>query len=298
MTTSTPAPAASLLEIVSRRSAADGTTKYALQLSDGYSIETMFLPSKHRRTVCVSSQVGCVLDCAFCATGTMGFSRNLTAEEIVGQVEAVLADQKIPTVTNVVFMGMGEPFYNFDNVLSAAKTLSDQKGLNIAPSRITISTAGVLSRIEEMLAADLPYKLAISITTADPVKRSRLMPINDRFPLADLRAALDRATTRAQRRVMLEIPLLAGVNDSPEDAEALRSFYAGLPVRINLIPWNPATSPVSLARPNDEAVLRFQRILRHDDRPVFIRKSLGLELNGACGQLVLPSHGKAGARAE
>ncbi len=272
-----------------RRSSSDGAAKYVLSLSDGLSIEAMFLPSKHRRTICVSSQVGCVLDCTFCATGTMGFSRNLTTEEIVGQVELILADQEAPSASNVVFMGMGEPFYNYDNVLAAAAALSHPRGWNIAPSRITISTAGVLPRIEQMLCADLPYKLAISVTSADAVKRSRLMPINDRFPLADLRAVLERMPVRAVRRVMIEVPLLGGVNDSAQDAEALRSFCSGLPVRVNLIPWNPTDTGGSFARPDDATVLAFQKILRTEKRPVFIRRSLGLELQGACGQLVVRS---------
>ncbi len=281
-----------LLEIVTRQIAADGSIKHLLRLSDGLCVESVFLPAGNRQTICVSSQVGCVLDCVFCATGRLGFRRNLSADEICGQLTAMGT-----TATNVVFMGMGEPFYNYDNVLEAADRFADQRGPAIAARRITISTAGVLPGIERYFREERPYHLAISITSALAAKRDLLMPINRRFPLADLEALLRALPRRSAQRVMLEVPVFAGLNDGPEDVEALRVFCRGLPVRVNLIAWNPvelgesSTSPAvapgsaPFARPSRESLLTMQAELRQEGLPVFIRRSLGQDIAAACGQL-------------
>ena len=289
-----PSPAIS----AARRASRDGSIKHLIRLTDGSEVEAVFLPSKDRRTLCVSSQVGCALDCSFCATGRLGFRRNLSAVEIFAQGAAVLrASEPLPavpgqlpeaapaTLTNVVFMGMGEPFYNYENVLRAADMFADPHGPAIAPRRITISTAGILPQIERYFREDRPYKLAISITSALSAKRDALMPINRRFSLEDLRTLLATSPARAVRRVMIEIPLLAGVNDGAEDCEALLKFCAGLPVRVNLIPWNPVALGPAFVSPDRDRVLAFQSALRRDGLPVFIRRSLGSDIQGACGQL-------------
>ncbi len=278
--------------VANRRAARDGSVKRLLRLSDGRLVEAVDLPQGGRRTLCVSSQVGCVLDCAFCATGTMRFARNLSADEITAQLEVVRRDAlpggaSADDFTNVVFMGMGEPFYNYDNVLAAAAKFADPRAFRIAPRRITISTAGVLPAIERYFEEAQPYNLAISITSAIAEKRDRLMPINQRYPLAKIGAALRAAPRRMAERVLLEVPLLAGVNDQAEDAQALLEFICDLPVRVNLIPWNPADAGAVFATPDRETTLAFQQIVRRAGAPVFIRKSMGRDVQGACGQLAL-----------
>lgn len=278
--------------VAHRRAALDGSVKRLLRLGDGRMVEAVDLPQGRRRALCVSSQAGCVLDCAFCATGTMRFERNLSADEIAGQLDAVRADRNPEDVspgefTNIVFMGMGEPFYNYDNVLAAAAQFADPRRYRIAPRRITISTAGVLPAIERYFAEAQPYNLAISITSAIAEKRDQLMPINRRYPLSAIGAALRAAPRRMAERVLIEVPLLAGVNDQAPDAQALLAFIRDLPVRVNLIPWNPAEAGAPFATPDRETTLAFQRIVRSEGAPVFIRKSLGRDVNGACGQLAL-----------
>lgn len=278
--------------VAHRRAALDGSVKRLLRLDDGRQVEAVELPHGRRRTLCVSSQVGCVLDCAFCATGTMRFERNLSADEITGQLDVVRADRNSEAAapgefTNIVFMGMGEPFYNYDNVLAAAAKFADPRTYRIAPRRITISTAGVLPAIERYFEEAQPYNLAISITSAIAEKRDRLMPINQRYPVSGIEAALRAAPRRMAERVLLEVPLLAGVNDQEPDALALLALIRDLPVRVNLIPWNPAEAGAAFATPDRETTLAFQRILRREGAPVFIRKSLGRDVMGACGQLAL-----------
>lgn len=311
------------MKIASIQRSLDGSAKYLLSLTDGRRIEAVDLRSGSRRTICVSSQVGCVLDCSFCATGRMGFSRNLSTDEIVGQVATLVSasGEPVTPVSNVVFMGMGEPFYNYANVIAAAKRLSDPRGFGIAPSKVTISTAGVLPAIKSFLDEGHAFRLAISITSAIPEVRSSLMPINERYSLSELRGVLLALPRSRQRNIMLEVPLLSGINDGERDATALREFCQGLAVRINLIAWNPtqfraneseleaggsvdqtgdqqnsgslqsllpaAAQSRQPARPDDQTVLRFQAILRQDPRPVFIRKSLGRDVAAACGQLAL-----------
>lgn len=276
------------LEVLRRLKGADGSEKILIRLSDGRRIESVYLRTGERRTVCVSSQVGCVLDCAFCATGTMGFERNLTAEEIVGQVHAFLpggGEAACPDVpSNVVFMGMGEPFYNYESVIHAAGILSHPKRMNIAPGRITLSTAGVIPMIQRYLQEAHPFRLAISVPSAIEEKRRQLMPASHRHPLAELRQTLEAFP---RRRIMIEVPLLAGINDQEEDAEALRSFCAGLRIRVNLIPWNASTAIRGLGRPSREVLLHFQKVLRRDGMNAFIRNSLGEAVQSACGQLVV-----------
>ena len=274
------------MKVIGKKVSSDGCVKFLLQLSDELKIESVYLPSGERRTVCVSSQAGCALDCSFCATGRMGLARNLSAEEITGQLELVLREVSVEdrsiAATNVVYMGMGEPFYNYDAVLRAAHLFSNQRGLNIAPGRITLSTAGVLPAMEKYFMENHAYKLALSLTSAMEEKRNILMPINRRYPLSELRKLLLRFP---RKRVLLEIPLLAGINDGPEDIEALLVFCDGLRVRVNLIPWNPSPGE-TFTRPSDESVLAFQRSMRRTGLNVFIRKSLGSDIAGACGQLV------------
>ncbi|MCB1325019.1 MAG: 23S rRNA (adenine(2503)-C(2))-methyltransferase RlmN [Spirochaetales bacterium] len=284
--------------IADRRASEDGSLKFLVQLHDGRRVESVYLPFGKRRTVCVSSQVGCVLDCRFCATGAMGFSRNLTAAEIVIQVLLVRRSLRAlgldDFVSNVVFMGMGEPFYNYEAVLAAANLLCDPRGMALAPRHITISTAGVLPAIESYCEADLAYKLAISITAADEELRNRLMPINERYRLGELRNLLLKYPPRVVSRIMFEVPLLGGVNDRQHDAERLAEFCDGLPVRINLIAWNPVKGSAPFESPSPDSVLAFQNILRAAGLTVFVRRNMGRDIAGACGQLAAGNADAAG----
>lgn len=273
-----------LAGIADCRRSTDGSRRYLLELSDGGRIEAVDLPFGSRRTLCLSSQLGCTLACRFCATGLLPFRRNLSAEEIVAQARLLAAQAEGP-VHNLVFMGMGEPFYNYESVIAAATELSGRGGLVAGPGRIAISTAGVLPQILRFFAEGHAFRLAISLFSAVEATRSQWMPINQRYPLEELRAALLVLPGARQKRIMLEIPLLAGVNDDDREAEALRRFCEGMRVRINLIAWNKNAAAPGARAPEREQILRYQNILRADGRPVFVRRSLGQDIDAACGQL-------------
>jgi 23S rRNA (adenine2503-C2)-methyltransferase len=261
-----------------------GVTKFATTLGDSNIIETVILPVRNRTTVCVSSQVGCAMGCTMCQTGTAGFVRNLSVEEIIAQIYAARFEFNI-RVDNVVFMGMGEPFDNFDNVFQAVRVLSDQRGFAISPRSITVSTAGVISGIEKLTALNMPnLRFAVSINAADNDLRSRLMPINKRYPLADLKVALYSLPLGRDGVIFVEYVLIAGVNDSPEMALKLVDFLQGLKVRVNIIAFNQSDSlPFTSQAP--EQVKMFCNILVENHLFVRIRQSLGGEICAACGQL-------------
>lgn len=271
-------------KIVACRKNEGGVTKFATTLEDGNIIETVILPAHNRTTVCVSSQVGCAMGCTMCQTGTAGFIRNLSVEEIIVQIYAARFEFNI-RVDNVVFMGMGEPFDNFDNVFQAVRVLSDHRGFAISPRSITVSTAGVISGIEKLAALNMPnLRFAVSINAADNDLRSRLMPINKRYPLADLKVALHSLPLGRDGVIFVEYVLIAGVNDSPERALKLIDFLQGLKVRVNIIAFNqsdllPFTSPAP------EQVKMFCNILVENHLFVRIRQSQGREICAACGQL-------------
>lgn len=261
-----------------------GTTKFATTLGDGNIIETVILPARNRTTVCVSSQVGCAMGCIMCQTGSTGFVRNLSAEEIIAQIYAARFEFNLP-VDNVVFMGMGEPFDNFDNVFQAVRVLSDRRGFAISPRAITVSTAGVIPGIEKFAAMHLPtLRFAVSINAADNDLRSRLMPINKKYPLADLKVALCSLPLGRDGVIFVEYVLIAGVNDSLEMAHKLVDYLQGLKVRVNVIAFNQSDS-LPFTSPTPEQVKSFCNVLIENHLFVRIRQSQGREICAACGQL-------------
>lgn len=267
------------------RRSSDGTRKFLLRLGDGLVVESVLIPDAGRLTLCLSTQVGCTLDCGFCLTGRMGLQRNLAAHEIVEQALAVL-DRLEPgeRVTNVVLMGMGEPLANFDAVAEAVRRLTNRRwGLGLSPRRITLSTAGLASRLQDV--AELGINLAVSLNATTDAQRDRLMPAANRLhPLDRLLAACRAYPLPPHRRLTFEYVLLAGENDSEQDARRLARLLNGLRCKINLIPFNPfPDSP--FRRPADGDILRFQSVLRQAGFDVLIRKSKGRDVLGACGQL-------------
>lgn len=263
----------------------DGTSKFILTLDDGVQIEAVLIPDDDRLTLCVSTQAGCTLDCGFCLTGTMGLKRNLKPHEIIEQVLA--AQEYLPSaqrISNMVFMGMGEPLANLDSLSEAIRRLTNNRwGLGWSPRRITVSTAGMASRLNAL--APLGVNLAVSLNATTEEQRARLMPaVNGVASLKTLLSACRRYPLAPNRRVTFEYVLLADVNDRAADAERLIKLIRGIRCKVNLIPFNPFPGS-AFRRPSDPEVLLFQSILRKAGIDVFIRKSRGRDVLGACGQL-------------
>lgn len=266
----------------------DGFSKYLFRGADEQLFETVRIPLLHRPeqpkyVVCVSSQVGCALGCVFCATGRMGFRRNLAAWEIVDQVVQVQADSPHP-VRGVVFMGMGEPLLNYDRVMQAARIITEPCGLAIAAKAVTISTVGVVPGIRRFTAEGLPYRLIISLTSADPVQRRELLPIEQVYPLDELMQSIRDYHAATGRRVTLAWTAISGVNTRPEDAQALARLTAGLPVKLDLIDVNDPTG--RFQPPSADELNTFRDALsKHLGMPVDRRYSGGQEIHAGCGML-------------
>jgi 23S rRNA (adenine2503-C2)-methyltransferase len=264
----------------------DGNThKFVLELSDGARVECVSMRTLRRLTFCVSSQVGCALKCSFCATGLMGLKRNLRAEEIVAQVIAMgeyhaWKDDRF----NIVFMGMGEPLANYRPVMDSIRILHDDLGLNLGARRITVSTSGLVPQIEQLAEEGLPVGLAVSLHATTDALRDQLVPVNKRWPLAELLPAAKAYGNRTGRRVTLEYTLLGGVNDSIEDADRLAAIARDLPSKINLIPYNPVPG-LPWLRPTQEGIDAFAERLYPRAPAVMVRNTLGGEIWAACGQL-------------
>ncbi|HKK02327.1 MAG TPA: 23S rRNA (adenine(2503)-C(2))-methyltransferase RlmN [Gammaproteobacteria bacterium] len=275
--------------IRSEHDAADGTRKWMLSMDGGQAIETVFIPEPARRTLCISSQVGCAMDCAFCATGKQGFNRNLSAADIVGQVW--LANQQLgwlpdesPPVTNVVFMGMGEPLANYRAVLPAIQVLVDDYGFNLSRRRVTVSTSGLVPQMER-LGQECNVALAVSLHAADDALRDELVPINRRHPIAELLDSCWRyAERRAGRHITFEYVMLDGVNDRPEDMRKLAKLLGHRPAKVNLIPFNPFPG-TEFRRSPDEVVERCRDFLLRKGIRATIRRTRGDDIDAACGQL-------------
>lgn len=268
------------LSLASRQQSADGTEKFLFRLSDGEGIETVAIPEGRRLTLCISSQAGCALRCAFCATGAMGFARNLHAWEIAGQVrELALLDPPL-RATNVVFMGMGEPLMNWERVATALTVLNDPNGLGVGARHITVSTVGVLPGIEALAERKEQFRLAISIHAPSDALRHELMPINTKYPLAQVIAAAGSFA----RRVTFEYVMLGGVNDGSEQASDLASLARTAGAFVNLIPLHPGGAG-GFAPSTASATDAFARSLRRAGVEVAIRKSRGIDISAACGQL-------------
>jgi 23S rRNA (adenine2503-C2)-methyltransferase len=307
------------LPVVERKFiSSDGTARYLMAFADGESVETVWMPEgdggeagdgseaggqveelerprRGRATICVSSQVGCAVDCQFCLTALLGVKRNLTAGEIVGQVCTVLNDQGVsPPLdrVNLVFMGMGEPFLNYDHFMKAVRLLVE--GTGIPESRMTVSTAGVVPRIYDFGAEAVRPKLAISLNAPNDELRTRLMPLNRKWNLEKLIAAARDFPLRNREKLTFEYVLLADVNDSEQDARQLSELVRGLRAKVNLIALNPGPG-IAFRTPGEERVLRFQSILAAAHVPAFLRRPRGRDIYAACGQLrrtvELPSEG-------
>jgi 23S rRNA (adenine2503-C2)-methyltransferase len=275
-----------LPEISSFFDSADGTRRYLLELSDGRTVETVLMPEPGRNTICISSQVGCPVDCQFCLTAQMGIERNLTAGEIAGQVLLVAAEHGLDprdSRLNVVMMGMGEPLLNLQNVLKASRILVDPHGAAMSPRRITVSTAGIIPKIAEFAREPSRPKIAISLNASYQEQREELMPITRKWRLADLLDACRAYPLRAWEKLTFEYVLLGGVNDSDDDARRVVRLLANLNCKVNLIAWNPGPG-IPYERPDDARVEAFQNIIRRSI-PCFVRKPRGLDIYAACGQL-------------
>lgn len=280
-------------EIAEQKDSTDGTRKWAIRVDGGGLVESVLIPDGDRATLCVSSQVGCSLDCTFCSTGKQGFQRDLTAAEIIGQVWLAIdsfgafQSGKGRVVTNVVMMGMGEPLLNFDPVVAAMNLMCDDLAYGISKRRVTLSTSGVVPALDR-LAAVSDVSLAISLHAPNDALRSEIVPINKRYPIKDLlasaKAYLD-AQTDTKRVVTIEYTLIAGVNDQPEHARELAVLLKGYPCKINLIPFNPFPNS-GYERPSGNAVSRFWQVLIDAGFVVTVRTTRGDDIDAACGQLV------------
>ncbi|MFQ5767332.1 MAG: 23S rRNA (adenine(2503)-C(2))-methyltransferase RlmN, partial [Acidobacteriota bacterium] len=277
--------------VKARRDSRDGSVKWVLSLADGTEIESVYLRDGRRTTLCLSSQVGCRFGCTFCATATMGLVRQLSTGEIIAQA-MVLAEAhhlRPENPFNVVFMGMGEPLDNMEAVMGAFGILTDADGFGLSWRRITLSTAGHLEGLLKLARLSHRPRLAVSLNASNDHDRSRLMPINRKWPLKRLRAVLARYPVRPGERITLEYVLLAGENDSPAQARDLAALAQDLPVRVNLIPWNRHES-LPHGRPTDQMVERFRSTLFQLGIAVTVRSSRGRDVAGACGQLATSFH--------
>jgi 23S rRNA (adenine2503-C2)-methyltransferase len=278
----------SLPPVSSRHDSADGTVKWLLDVGDGQKVETVYIPEASRGTLCVSSQVGCAMDCPFCATGRQGFNRNLTAAEIIGQV--LLAIRELggtgdnSPVTNVVFMGMGEPLANFREVVDACDLLTDDHGFGLSRRRVTVSTSGLVPQIRK-LAEVSNVALAISLHAPTDELRDELVPINKRHPVAELLdACWDYAAATNSKQVTFEYIMLEGINDQPEHARALVRLLSGRPAKVNLIPFNPVPG-TPYDRTPQSVVDQFRKILMDKGVVTITRRPRGDDIAAACGQL-------------
>ncbi len=266
------------------KSEEDGTEKFLFRLKDGNLIETVLIPEKEYFTVCVSSQVGCAMGCRFCFTAKQGFKRNLSASEIIEQVIQVRRRMSEPSrLTNIVFMGMGEPLENYDSVLKAIEVFISNHGMNFSHRRVSVSTCGIVPKIKR-LGEDTNVNLAVSLNATENKTRSFLMPINRRYPIEELISACRSFPFSNRRRITFEYVLIDGVNDSDEDAIRLCKLVKGIKCKINLIPFNPCPQ-IDFSPPPLERILAFQKILFERNLTAIIRKSKGKDIMAACGQL-------------
>ena len=279
-------------QIVASQSSSDGTRKWLLRMDETQGIETVFIPEPDRGTLCISSQVGCAMDCGFCATARQGFNRNLTAAEIIGQVwlarrelaAAAAAGETPRTITNVVFMGMGEPLANYRHVLPAMRILLDDLAYDLSRRRVTLSTSGLVPQIHR-LAEDCNVALAVSLHAPNDALRDELVPINRKHPIAELLAACWHYLERQNgRSVTFEYVMLDRVNDQPEHARQLARLLRGRPAKLNLIPFNPFAG-TRFTRSPDAAILAFRDILNDMGVIATIRRTRGGDIDAACGQL-------------
>ncbi len=258
----------------------DGTRKYLFRLADGNTIESVLIPEEDRNTLCISSQVGCAMACEFCLTGTFRLTRNLTTAEIVNQICAVKRDAE---VKNLVFMGMGEPLANLDNVVRALRIITCDDGLQFSTRRVTVSTSGLVPEMEH-LGREVTVNLAVSLNATTDEQRDRLMPINRRYQLKELLAACKRFPLPGRRMITIEYVMIRGVNDSLDDAKRLVKLISGIPCKVNLIPFNEHEGS-TYRKPIQEAIDIFHKYLLDKHFTVITRSSRGADISAACGQL-------------
>ena len=279
---------ATLPDVEKKFQSADGTSRFLLRLADSCRIEAVRMPEPKRTTICLSTQAGCAVDCQFCLTGVMGFIRNLTPGEIAGQLllltekDALGAGGRI----NLVFMGMGEPLLNYENVLEAVRLLSDSNGMGLSVRRMTLSTSGIVPGIEKLGKESIRPKLAVSLNATTDTMRDSLVPINRKWPLRELLRVCREFPLRPREKLTFEYVLLAGVNDTTDDARRLSRLIRGIPSKVNLIGLNPGPE-LPFKTPPDEQIVRFQQILVRKGVPAYVRKPRGRDIFAACGQLKL-----------
>jgi 23S rRNA (adenine2503-C2)-methyltransferase len=282
-----------LPEVTRRYVSADGSVRYLLSLAGAQPgspparVETVFMPSEGRQTICVSTQAGCAVDCKFCLTAQLGLIRNLTAGEIVGQVLLALADrsESLAPRTNVVLMGQGEPLLNFEPVMSAVRLMLDQNGMALAPRHVTLSTSGIVPGIERLSREKIRPKLAISLNASNDEQRDTIMPINRKYPLKALLDACRNYTLGNREYITFEYVMLGGFNDALEDARRVVRLLSGLRAKVNLIPWNPGALPFRAPEPS--SIEAFRSYLTEKGQFAFVRYSRGQDISAACGQLAL-----------
>ena len=262
----------------------DGTIKFLFRLDDGFPIETVLIPDEERQTLCLSSQSGCALGCHFCATGTMGLKRNLTVGEMIGQLLHVREDYGDAAFSNVVFMGMGEPFNNYDNLVEALRIMTNSLGLGIAAKRITVSTVGITPIISKYADSGLKANLAVSLHAATQEKREAVMPVARTYRLDALMEAIRYYTRKTGRRVTFEYILFDGFNDTMDDILAMTRLVQGIPCKINVLAYNPVAES-GFSSPSDDKVDWFAKMLYPRTPAVTVRKSRGRDIAAACGQL-------------
>jgi 23S rRNA (adenine2503-C2)-methyltransferase len=285
---------AKLPAVKKRFQSADGAIRYLFELGASAkdktrtaSVETVFMPSEGRQTICASTQAGCAVNCQFCLTARLGLIRNLSPGEILAQILIALEENKDTLVrhTNIVFMGQGEPLLNYDAVLTACRILQDPNGVGIPAKRVTISTSGIVPGIERLATESERPKLAISLNASNDAQRDALMPINRKYPLAALLGACRKYPLRSWEFLMFEYVMLGGVNDTLDDAKRVVKLLAGLKCKVNLIPWNPGDLPYRES--SEEDIVAFQELLIGRGIATFVRRSRGRDVMAACGQLAL-----------
>lgn len=289
LTVSTP-------RIDARERSTDGAQKFRLALSDDRLIEAVYIPDSPGETLCISSQVGCAMQCAFCLTGRMGFVRHLTAGEIAGQVRVLARELGLLARRfNIVLMGMGEPLHNYDQTMKALRLLSDPDGFAVSPRRMTLSTVGIVPALDRLAAEPWTANLAVSLHATTDEQRLRLVPTSRKHALAELIAACRRFPVRQRSRITFEYVLLNGINDTPEDARRLVKLLAGVRAKVNLIPLNEAAG-IPFSRPSEARVDAFAAALAAGHLTVSVRKSRGRDIRAACGQLIVEGPARSPAQ--
>lgn len=287
-----------VLTVETEGKSVDGTIKSLFRLTDGQYIEGVLIPEASRTTACITSQAGCPLACTFCATGFLGFKRNLGFTEIVDQVTDInrqsLKNFNIP-LSNIVFMGMGEPLLNYENVQKSIEKITSADGLAMSPQRITLSSVGIPAMIHRLADENIRYHFALSLHAANNAKRSKIIPLNKKYPIEDLTEALKYFHAKTKKRITIEYLLFNGFNDSLADASDLARFCRNFPVKINLIEYNPVNGSV-YTRPEQARVDAFKEFLEKKNMVVNIRKSRGGDIHAACGQLAASHRGWSDSR--